>query len=66
MVFIAPSENTRLNEQFSLFNDLDPNMIDVTGKALEISYSLAFKLPKNIDFEELPILFNKSFEKHET
>jgi hypothetical protein len=66
VVFIAPSDVNPENEDFSIFKHLVPNMVDVTGKALEISYCLAFQLPKTIDVEELPALFNESFNKHET
>ena len=68
VAFIAPGEIRfdRNQEKLSIFKHLVPNMVDVTGKALDISHSLAFYLPKDINLEELATLFGKSFEKHST
>ena len=53
------------NERFSLFKHVKPNLIEATRKALDISSSVAFRLPKETDFEELSVLFHKTFEKYD-
>ena len=65
VVFLGPSDvRTNRNQSYSIFKHAEPDLRDLLAKSLEISYSIALKLPGDTDLDELSELFNVSLEKY--
>lgn len=62
IVFLDPVDTrTALQQTFSIFEDMSPNLIKLINKALKISGGyIALKFPGDINLDELPDLFNYS------
>ena len=68
MVFLDPIDNRNGNttQRFSIFKHLSPDPRELVAKALEVSRSIALKLPYDVMYEEIAELFNVSLKKFGT
>lgn len=53
LVFLNPPAEVRSNEKFSLFSDIQPDLIEILKKTFEMTKNFILLLPKNVDFQEI-------------
>lgn len=63
LIFLSPNFIQKPN--FSVFKDVQPDIIQVLKKVLKISKNVILSLPKFTNFKEIPILLDRLSELEE-